>query len=55
MASEYLAAWMMWRGAGLEAATQALHYTAPVGEKESHVARLIEVVRPFIEDAVPRG
>lgn len=54
MASEYLAAWMMWRGAGLEAATQALHYTAPVGEKESHVARLIEVVRPFIEDAVPR-
>jgi transcriptional regulator GlxA family with amidase domain len=55
MASEYLAAWMMWRGAGLEAATQALHYTAPVGEKESHVARLIEVVRPFIEDAGPRG
>lgn len=54
MASEYLAAWMMWRGAGLEAATQALHYTAPVGEKESHVARLIEVVRPFIEDAASR-
>jgi transcriptional regulator GlxA family with amidase domain len=49
LASQYLAAWMMARGAGFEAAAQALHYAAPVGEKESYVARLLDVVRPFID------
>jgi len=51
LAAPYLAAWMMVRGAGLEAAAQALHYAAPVGEKESYVARLLDVVRPFLPDA----
>jgi transcriptional regulator GlxA family with amidase domain len=49
MATQYLATWLMWSGAGLEATTQALHYVAPVGEKEAYIARLLEVVRPFIE------
>lgn len=54
MASLYLAAWMMLRGAGAEAATQALHYVAPVGEKDSYVARLLDVVRPFVDgDSAP--
>ncbi len=48
LASQYLAAWMMVRGAGFDAAAQALHYAAPVGEKESYVARLLDVVRPFV-------
>ena len=48
LASQYLAAWMMVRGAGFEAAAQALHYAAPVGEKDAYVARLLDVVRPFI-------
>ena len=48
LASQYLAAWMMARGAGLEAAAKALHHAAPVGEKDAYVARLIEVVRPFL-------
>ena len=48
LASQYLATWMMVRGAGFEAARQALHHAAPVGEKDAHVARLIEVVRPFL-------
>ena len=52
LASQYLAAWMMVKGAGLDAATQALHYVAPVGEKDSHVAHVLNVVRPFI-DAAP--
>ena len=51
MASQYLAAWMMLRGAGVDAATQALHYVAPVGEKDAYVARLLDVVRPFVESA----
>lgn len=49
LASQYLAAWVMWRGAGVEAASQALHYAAPVGEKDAHVAKVLEVVRPYVE------
>ena len=48
LASQYLAAWMMLRGAGEAAAVQALHYAAPVGEKDSYVERLLAVVRPFV-------
>ena len=48
LASQYLAAWLMLRGAGEAAATQALHYAAPVGEKEAYVERLLAVVRPFV-------
>ena len=50
LAAQYLAAWMMLRGAGVEAATQALHYAAPVGEKDSYVERLLSVVRPFVPE-----
>ena len=49
LASQYMAAWMMARGAGFDAAAQALHYAAPVGEKDAYVTRLLDVVRPFIE------
>ena len=52
LASQYLAAWVMARGAGFKAAAQALHYAAPVGEKDVYVERLLNVVRPFI-DATP--
>ncbi len=51
LASQYLAAWLMVRGAGPEAAAAALHYAAPVGEKDAYVARLLDVVRPFIAPA----
>lgn len=47
LAAQYLAAWMMLQRAGEEAATAALHYAAPVGEKEAYVERLLAVVRPF--------
>ena len=46
-----MAAWMMVQRAGLEAATQALLYAAPVGEKARYVERLLAVVRPFIAGA----
>ena len=48
LASQYLAAWMMVRGAGVDAAVRALHYAAPVGEKEAYVAKLLDVVRQFV-------
>ena len=48
LASQYLAAWTMVRGAGFDAAARALHYAAPVGEKDAYVARLLDVIRPFV-------
>lgn len=49
LASQYLAAWMMARRAGFDEAAKALHYAAPVGEKDAYVKRLLDVVRPFVE------
>ena len=49
LASQYLTAWMMARGAGFELAAKALHHAAPVGEKEAYVTRLLDAVRPFID------
>ena len=48
LASQYLAAWLMVRGAGFDAAARALHYVAPVGEKEAYVDHLLDKVRPFV-------
>ena len=53
LASQYVAAWMMASRAGIDAATQALHYAAPVGEKEEYVERLLKVVRPFLMEPPP--
>ncbi|MCU7374628.1 DJ-1/PfpI family protein [Paucibacter sp. O1-1] len=50
LASQYLATWVMLKKAGEAAAREALHYVAPVGEKEAYVERLLAVVKPF---AVP--
>ena len=49
LAAQYLATWLMLRGAGLEATTQALQQAAPVGEREAYVERLLKVVRPFVD------
>ncbi len=51
LAAQYLATWVMLRLAGQKATEQALHYVAPVGEKESYVARLLGVVEPFVATA----
>lgn len=51
LASQYLATWVMASRAGLDAARGALHYAAPVGEKETYVERLIGVVKPFLPAA----
>lgn len=52
LASQYLAAWLILRGAGREAAEAAIHYVAPVGEKEAYVTRALDVVSPFAAEAM---
>lgn len=51
LASHYLAAWMIARGASMQDAADAIHYVAPVGEKAAWVERALAVVAPFIERA----
>lgn len=49
LASQYLAAWVIARLVGLEAVESAMHYVAPVGEKEEYVARAMRNIAPFLE------
>jgi len=51
LASQYLAAWVIARLAGLAQAQGAMHYVAPVGEKEDYVARAMRNITPFMETA----
>lgn len=48
LASPYLAAWVIARTEGTEAAESALHYVAPVGEKEAYVANAMKRIRPYL-------
>ncbi|RBL67970.1 AraC family transcriptional regulator [Pseudomonas sp. MWU13-2625] len=48
LSSQYLAAWFIARLAGLEAARSALHYVAPVGEKELYVTRAMSNISAFL-------
>jgi transcriptional regulator GlxA family with amidase domain len=52
LASQYLAAWMIARLEGVEAARSAIHYVAPVGEKEDYVSRSMRAIAPFVEGAL---
>ena len=47
MASHYLAAWLIARLATTADARKAIHYVAPVGEKEAWVDRAMGVVEQF--------
>ncbi|MDM0066317.1 DJ-1/PfpI family protein [Variovorax sp. J31P207] len=48
LASPYLAAWIIARTEGPEAARAALHYVAPVGEKEAYVANAFGQIAPYL-------
>lgn len=48
LASPYLAAWLIARLQGEAAAREALHYVAPVGEKQDYVARAMRHVAPTL-------
>ncbi|WP_210542978.1 DJ-1/PfpI family protein [Rhodoferax sp. PAMC 29310] len=49
LASSYLATWLIARLAGLAAAENAIHYVAPVGEKEDYVTRAMGHITPYLE------
>ena len=48
LSSQYLATWTIAKLAGKEAAESAIHYVAPVGEKETQVAHSWSVIEPFL-------
>jgi transcriptional regulator GlxA family with amidase domain len=48
LASTYLATWTIARLYGLEAATEAMDYVAPVGEKDDYVTRALRNVTPYL-------
>ncbi|MBD3887558.1 DJ-1/PfpI family protein [Phormidium tenue FACHB-886] len=48
LASPYLAAWVIARTEGTEAACAALHYVAPVGEKEDFVSHAMQNIAPYM-------
>jgi transcriptional regulator GlxA family with amidase domain len=48
LASQYLASWIIARSAGIEAARSAMHYVAPVGEKDQYVERAMQNIIPFL-------
>ena len=53
LASQYLAAWIIARTEGRAAAEHALHYVAPVGEKEPFVKRELQNISAYLPEASP--
>ena len=49
LASQYLATWVIARLEGIEAAKSAMHYVAPVGEKDNYVERAMRNITPFLD------
>lgn len=49
LASHYLAAWLIWRRAGREAAFDALSYVLPRGHEAEYLRRVVATVGPFID------
>jgi len=54
LASQYLAAWVIARLAGIDAARDAVGYVAPVGEKDEYVDRMVRNVGPYLDPASGR-
>lgn len=48
LSSQYLASWVIMKLAGKEKAESAIHYVAPVGEKEETVSHCLSVISPYI-------
>jgi transcriptional regulator GlxA family with amidase domain len=52
LSSQYLATWVIARTEGVDAARRAMHYVAPVGEKDAYVDRALAHVQPYLP-AIP--
>lgn len=50
LGSQYLASWVIARLAGIDAARDAMHYVAPVGEKNDYVERMLRNVTPYLSE-----
>ena len=48
LSAQYLAAWVIARLVGVEAAREAVHYVAPVGEKQAYVERALSNIVPYL-------
>jgi transcriptional regulator GlxA family with amidase domain len=48
LSSTYLAAWLIARAEGVDSAAAAIHYVAPVGEKDEWVARTLRNIAPYL-------
>jgi transcriptional regulator GlxA family with amidase domain len=48
LSSQYLAAWIIARTEGVEAAKSALHYVAPVGEKDEYLNRAMANIAAYL-------
>lgn len=48
LASQYLATWLIARSEGVQAAKDAIHYVAPVGEKDEYVHRAIGNIAEYL-------
>jgi len=48
LASQYLAGWIIASLVGTDAARSALHYVAPVGEKDEYVSRAMRNIEPYL-------
>jgi transcriptional regulator GlxA family with amidase domain len=47
-AAPYLAAWIIAKTEGVDAAADAIRYVAPVGEKDEYVARTLKNIQPYL-------
>jgi transcriptional regulator GlxA family with amidase domain len=48
LASQYLASWIIARLAGVNEAQTAIHYVAPVGEKDEYVSRAMRNIEKYL-------
>ena len=53
LASQYLAAWVITRLLGRDQAVGALHYVAPVGEKQDYIDRAWRNIEPYLSAEIP--
>jgi transcriptional regulator GlxA family with amidase domain len=55
LASQYLAAWIIARLVDIDEAASAIHYVAPVGEKDEYVSRALANITPFLQPSTALG
>jgi transcriptional regulator GlxA family with amidase domain len=55
LGSQYLASWVIARLEGIDAARDAMHYVAPVGEKDDYVERMLRNVTPYLSERSETG